>query len=167
MNKITITMRNGQEFYVSGSLEVMQNIRKSILGQTVTRTIGWAENRRIFNDRFIQFGSQLILIAKEIQVILFEIEDITPAINSGSQVMRTRNCPYCYEEGGAWFEARRSMCHFCYGKKITYEFVEWEESRLKFRVEMRDSLEAVMELKLETAMGKWLKKNKEPRKFPK
>lgn len=82
------------------------------------------------------------------------------------QIMKTRNCPYCYGEDTI-FGIRRPKCDFCDGKKVTCEFVEWENSKVKFRDKMVDSLEAVMELKLTTVMDKWLEKNKKPRKFPK
>lgn len=82
--------------------------------------------------------------------------------------MRTRNCPECYGKGTIRLGHRHPKCGFCHGRgKITSEFFKWEESRIKFRVETMDSLAAIVELKFETAIKKWLEENKKPRKFPK
>lgn len=80
--------------------------------------------------------------------------------------MRLRNCPKCHGYGTTRLGHRHPKCCYCHGKKrVTSEFVKWEKLKLKFYDDTQDSLVAIMELKSETAMKKWLQKNKKPRKF--
>ncbi len=75
--------------------------------------------------------------------------------------MKTRNCPQCYGNGFITIGHRHPKCGYCNGKKrVTSEYVKWEISRSKFYDKLDEQLQAIIELKRETAMLKWLTKTR-------
>lgn len=87
---------------------------------------------------------------------------------NGDILMRIINCPQCDGNGFITLGHRHPKCGYCHGnKRVTSEFVKWEKMRLEFHNDLKEQLKAIMELKEETALKKWLAKNKKPRKFPK
>ncbi|KKN99018.1 hypothetical protein LCGC14_0142630 [marine sediment metagenome] len=82
--------------------------------------------------------------------------------------MKIRNCPECYGQGKTRLGHRSVRCGYCNGKKkLTSEFVKWDDKKHKQRLKIVQKLKEQMEAEIKTGLLQWENKNPKPRKFQK
>lgn len=78
------------------------------------------------------------------------------------------NCKICLGKGYLRYTTRSVRCSFCYGKKkVSSDFVEWEELRSKYGTRVLRNLQNLLNQDLKKKMEAWDETHPKPRKFKK